>query len=65
MVRVELKICERCGGLWFRPAGSAWVYCAPCHKTLEDAPQIAERPERKKPAVGMKFDACAEMQEAA
>ncbi len=26
--RLELKVCERCGGLWLRPQASRWRYCA-------------------------------------
>jgi hypothetical protein len=27
---VELKYCERCGGLWLRPQGESGIYCAGC-----------------------------------
>ncbi|HKS73899.1 MAG TPA: hypothetical protein VJQ82_11935 [Terriglobales bacterium] len=30
IVEVELKYCERCGGLWLRPCGSTRVFCASC-----------------------------------
>ncbi len=36
IIEVELKYCERCGGLWVRPCGSQRVYCADC------APRMAE-----------------------
>ena len=36
---VELKYCERCGGLWLRRRGSERVYCAVC------MPKVAELPE--------------------
>jgi len=29
-VKIELKYCERCGGLFLRRAGQAEVYCVPC-----------------------------------
>jgi len=29
-VPVELKYCERCGGLWLRPLGGEGVYCPGC-----------------------------------
>jgi hypothetical protein len=29
-IRVELKYCERCGGLWFRRFGSGANLCGPC-----------------------------------
>lgn len=36
IVEVELKYCERCGGLWIRPCGSERVFCGTC------APKMAE-----------------------
>lgn len=30
IIRLELKYCERCGGLWLRPAASPDVYCPRC-----------------------------------
>lgn len=29
-VRVELKYCESCGGLWLRAAGDEVAYCGRC-----------------------------------
>ena len=29
-IQMELKYCERCGGLWLRIRGSEIVYCPPC-----------------------------------
>ncbi len=37
---IELKYCERCGGLWFREAGSNANLCGPC--TTEE-PVLAKR----------------------
>jgi hypothetical protein len=34
-IQVELKYCERCGGLWLRPQGADRVYCASCRVFLE------------------------------
>jgi hypothetical protein len=36
IIEVELKYCERCGGLWVRPRGSERVFCGSC------APRMAE-----------------------
>lgn len=36
IIEVELKYCERCGGLWVRPCGSERVFCGSC------APKMAE-----------------------
>lgn len=33
-IRVDLKYCERCGGLWLRPRGVGGVYCANCRIRL-------------------------------
>jgi len=41
MVRMELKYCEHCGGLWVREGG-AGVYCQKC------IPKVAELPVPKK-----------------
>ncbi len=41
LVRMELKYCEHCGGLWVREGG-AGVYCEKC------APKVAELPVPKK-----------------
>lgn len=30
VIHLELKYCERCGGLWLRPKGSDMVFCAAC-----------------------------------
>jgi Zn-finger nucleic acid-binding protein len=46
-IRVELKYCERCGGLWLRPRGADGVYCAGCRARLEARPNPGEAPPRK------------------
>ncbi len=38
--KLELKYCERCGGLWLRPAGHAEAYCPPCARGLADLPAL-------------------------
>jgi Zn-finger nucleic acid-binding protein len=30
VIQLELKYCERCGGLWLRRRGTGEVYCAAC-----------------------------------
>jgi hypothetical protein len=37
---IELKYCERCGGLWFREAGSNANLCGPC---TGEEPVLAKR----------------------
>ncbi len=33
-IQMELKYCERCGGLWLRVMGSDLAYCRPCAVAL-------------------------------
>ena len=40
-VTLELKICERCGGLWLRPAASRWIYCGGCKKKVSELPKAS------------------------
>ncbi len=35
---VELKYCERCGGLWLRPLGIREIYCPSCIPLMADLP---------------------------
>jgi MinD superfamily P-loop ATPase len=47
-IQVELKYCERCGGLWLRPQGTRGVYCAGCQACLAAVPTRAETPRQRK-----------------
>ena len=38
--KLELKYCERCGGLWFRPQGGQEVYCARCINAIQELPAV-------------------------
>lgn len=33
-IQLELKYCERRGGLWLRPQGSELVFCASCARAM-------------------------------
>jgi Zn-finger nucleic acid-binding protein len=46
-IQVELKYCERCGGLWLRPQGTNGVYCTSCRVCLAAMPNPGEAPPRK------------------
>lgn len=50
-VAVQLKICEGCGCLWFRPQSLGRVYCHRCDTKLKDFPKATSRkraaPERE------------------
>lgn len=45
-VRVELKYCEHCGGLWVRERGTGMVYCEKCQRNVDDLPIQKKRPGR-------------------
>lgn len=38
VLEVELKYCERCGGLWLRPLGLQEIYCPTCTPLMADLP---------------------------
>ena len=44
-MRVEMKVCECCGGLWLRPAAAINIYCPRC------APVMAQIPVKTEPDV--------------
>jgi len=35
---LELKYCERCGGLWLRPVGGQEIYCVNCAGAMAELP---------------------------
>ena len=45
IIRLELKYCERCGGLWLRQRGTGRVYCAVCTSEISEFPFC--RPENQ------------------
>jgi Zn-finger nucleic acid-binding protein len=47
LVPMELKYCERCGGLWFRAKDADEVYCPGCVPQMADMP----KPKRKRVVV--------------
>jgi hypothetical protein len=40
IVRLELKYCERCGGLWMRTWGTDEIYCPTCALEMSDMPPV-------------------------
>jgi len=44
--RMELKYCERCGGLWLRASGEGMVYCEKCQPLVAELPPPKKRPGR-------------------
>lgn len=58
-IRVELKYCERCGGLWFRREKSNARLCAPCavepvDTFLRHRERVLIQPQDRKPAASIK-----------
>ena len=48
-VTVELKYCERCGGLWLRASGNPGVYCAVCAPQMQEAARVVQPQRRGRP----------------
>src|SRR5260221_42707 len=48
-VRVQLKICEGCGCLWYRAQSQETVYCRECEVKLKDFPSPESRKRRGRP----------------
>jgi Zn-finger nucleic acid-binding protein len=44
LVQLELKYCERCGGLWLRRHIAEGAYCRSCAVILEDFPTARTLP---------------------
>jgi len=42
-LRVQLKICEGCGCLWYRPCTQGSVYCRNCEVKLKEFPEPGTR----------------------
>jgi hypothetical protein len=62
-VRVELKYCEHCGGLWVRERGAGVVYCEKCQAKVDDLPMVKKRPGRVRLPVGPEREYGVEFQE--
>jgi hypothetical protein len=43
IIRLELKYCERCGGLWMRTRGTGDIYCPSCAVEMLDLPVRRKR----------------------
>lgn len=49
-LRVQLKICEGCGCLWFRSQTHGSVYCRECETKLREFPRPESRKRRGRPS---------------
>jgi hypothetical protein len=48
-LRVQLKVCEGCGCLWYRAQNHGSVYCRQCELKLRDFPAAESRKLRGRP----------------
>ncbi len=48
-MRVNLKICESCGCLWYRAQSQSGVYCRDCEEKLRSFPSPETRRRRGRP----------------
>jgi hypothetical protein len=48
-LRVQLKICEACGCLWYRAQADNRVYCSTCELKFKDFPTALSRKRRGRP----------------
>lgn len=58
IVELELKYCERCGGLWLRPQGEDEVYCGVCRLKVAELPKWARSRGRPRVPVGIRSEGC-------
>lgn len=40
--QLELKYCERCGGLWLRRKGNELVFCYACAPKMAELPRLRQ-----------------------
>ncbi len=52
-ISMELKYCERCGGLWLRREGEPGVYCAECRARVAARDRIIGKMRGPRPAQGI------------
>lgn len=45
---MELKYCERCGGLWLRARGITRIYCAICAEAMSELPPASTEVKRRR-----------------
>jgi hypothetical protein len=49
-LRVQLKVCEGCGCLWYRAQTIESVYCLRCETKLKEFPSPESRKRRGRPS---------------
>ncbi len=58
-VRVQLKVCEGCGCLWYRTHTQRSVYCRECALKLRPFPSPESRKLRGRPSTKLLARVCA------
>ena len=48
-VKIEIKYCERCGGLFYRRADQPYVYCVHCEPEMRQVAMPKKRARREGP----------------
>ena len=48
-LRINLKVCEGCGCLWYRTHVETRVYCTPCENRFKEFPTPQSRKRRGRP----------------
>ena len=60
---IEIKYCERCGGLFLRVVGNRDVYCLPCTPIMREIarprPKADTTPRWLRQRLALRGDACA------
>jgi hypothetical protein len=56
-LKFELKYCERCGGLWLRPAGGDQTYCVGCGQAMAELPAPSKAPGKARLTRGPRWRA--------
>ncbi len=56
LLRLSLKYCERCGGLWLRPQDVATPYCHACERLMAQLPVPAPRRPPSRTRAGVASD---------
>ena len=51
-LQLELKYCERCGGLWLRPVGGEQIYCVACGRAMAELPGASHKGRGARMPVG-------------
>jgi len=56
IVQLELKYCERCGGLWLRLRGAPDVYCTACAEEMLELSTLPKKTSKPRLPVNHKVE---------